>query len=203
MPKIVDKEEKRNLIIEAAVRVIAKLGFANAKMLQIAEAAGIGKGTIYEYFKSKEELFHAIINANMKEMTSQISKRIRKYENPKDKLQAYFDEWAKIFDSPFMEFAEIMLDFWAEGLRSEHKDKGFDLNKMYADYRVQLQDILNEGIETGYFKPEINSLVLASIIFGALDGIMIQWILDKTIFDLSEAVDEFARVTIDGISITN
>ena len=96
-----------------------------------------------------------------------------------------------------------MLDFWAEGLRSENKDKGFDLNKMYADYRIQLQDILNEGIEKGCFKPEINSLVLASIIFGALDGIMIQWILDKSLFELSDAVDEFARITIDGISLTN
>ena len=56
-PKIVDKEAKKTQIIIAATQVFSKLGVAKTKMIDIAQAAGIGKGTIYEYFRSKEEIF--------------------------------------------------------------------------------------------------------------------------------------------------
>ncbi len=56
MPKIVDKEAKRKKILEASMRVFAKKGVENTKMKDIAKSAGIGKGTIYEYFNSRDEI---------------------------------------------------------------------------------------------------------------------------------------------------
>lgn len=202
MPKIVDKEEKRYQIIEAAVRVFAKHGVPNTKMVQIAEAAGIGKGTIYEYFKSKEELFHAIIAMFMQNMDTQMENNIRQLGDAKEKLLACFNEWGNIFESEFMDFAEIMLDFWAECLRKGDRNS-IDLNEMYEGYRKQLKEILDEGVEKGVFKPDIQTHVLASIIIGGVDGIMIQWILNKSLFSPREAVEQFAKVTIDGITINS
>ena len=56
-PKYVDKEEKKRDLLKAAMRVFAQRGVVNTKMADIALAAGIGKGTIYEYFRSKEDIF--------------------------------------------------------------------------------------------------------------------------------------------------
>ena len=56
-PKIVDVEEKKKGIIQAAIGIIARRGLAQTKMEDIAQAAEIGKGTLYEYFKSKDEIF--------------------------------------------------------------------------------------------------------------------------------------------------
>ena len=74
-PKVIDKQEKRKQIIKAAIRVFARLGLPNTKMLQVAEAAGIGKGTIYEYFKSKDELFIAAFHAFIEESGAHIERK--------------------------------------------------------------------------------------------------------------------------------
>ena len=58
-PKIIDKEAKKAEILQAAMQVFSRKGVAKTRMADIAVAAGIGKGTIYEYFRSKEEIFAA------------------------------------------------------------------------------------------------------------------------------------------------
>ena len=202
MPKVVDKEKKRLVIIEAAIRVFARLGFANTKMLHIAEAAGIGKGTIYEYFKSKDELFVAVFNAFIKENDRLVNRRIRHIEDPVHKLQAYFNGWTDLLETEFIEFAEISLDIWAEGLRRDRSDTAFSLNEMYRTYRSQIIKMLDDGIRQDKFKP-INTTITASIIIGTLDGLMIQWLMDRNIYHLREAIQQLSSIIIDGLTETN
>ena len=198
MPKIVDKEEKRTRILEAAIRLFARLGLPNTKMMAIAEAAGIGKGTIYEYFKSKEDLFFAAFNAYVKEIEARIARRLRRIVDPVEKLRAYFTAWIDICESEFIEFADIILDFWAEGLRS-HKDKvEFDLSSMYRKYRTQIIRILDEGIKQKKFKP-VDTTITSSIIIGTLDGLMIQWFMDRDLYQVREAIEQLSSIIIDGL----
>jgi len=198
MPKIVDKEEKRTRILEAAIRLFARLGLPNTKMMAIAEAAGIGKGTIYEYFKSKEDLFFAAFNAYVKEIEARIARRLRRIVDPVEKLRAYFTAWIDICESEFIEFADIILDFWAEGLRS-HKDKvDFDLSSMYRRYRTQIIRILDEGIQQKKFKP-VDTTITSSIIIGTLDGLMIQWFMNRDLYQVREAIEQLSSIIIDGL----
>jgi len=198
-PKIVDKEEKKQQILEAAIRVFAKFGLPNTRMLHIAQAAGIGKGTIYEYFRSKEDLFIAAFNAFVKESNTRIEKRVRQIHDPEEKLRAYFRGWIEIADSDVMELADIMLDMWAEGIRStEEKDK-FNLKGMYENYREQIVQILDEGVRQKKFKP-MDTTIVSSIIIGTLDGLFIQWIMDRDIFQIREAMETLERIIIDGLT---
>lgn len=198
MPKIVDKEEKRARILEAAIRIFARLGLPNTKMMAIAEAAGIGKGTIYEYFNSKEDLFFAAFNAYVKEIEARIARRLRRIVDPVEKLRAYFTAWINICESEFIEFADIILDFWAEGLRS-HKDKvEFDLSSMYRRYRTQIIRILDEGIQQKKFKP-VDTTITSSIIIGTLDGLMIQWFMDRDLYQVREAIEQLSSIIINGL----
>jgi len=198
MSTIVDKEEKRTRILEAAIRLFARLGLPNTKMMAIAEAAGIGKGTIYEYFKSKEDLFFAAFNAYVKEIEARIAMRLRRIVDPVEKLRAYFTAWIDICESEFIEFADIILDFWAEGLRS-HKDKvEFDLSSMYRRYRTQIVRILDEGIQQKKFKP-VDTTITSSIIIGTLDGLMIQWFMDRDLYRVREAIEQLSGIIIDGL----
>lgn len=202
MPKIVDKEQKRIKIIEAAVRVFARMGFANTKMLNIAQAAGIGKGTIYEYFKSKDELFIAAFNAFVKEMDRLISRRVIRIEDPEQKMRAYFDGWTDLLETDFMEFAEICLDMWAEGMRKERAGTSTLLNDMYREYRTLIIKILEDGIRQGRFKP-INTTITASIIIGTLDGLLLQWVMDRNIYHMREAIKQLSDIIIDGLTEAN
>ena len=198
-PKIVDKEEKRNHILEAAIKVFAKLGLPNAKMMHIAEAAGIGKGTIYEYFKSKEELFIAAFHTFVKQAGDHIQKRTSKVDDPVRRLHAYFNAWTDFLSTDFLEFADIMLDIWASGLRLHEGQDKFHLGDMYRMYRVQIIEILDDGIRKGKFKA-VNTTITASIIIGTLDGLMIQWIMDRNLYQFKEAIAQLADIIVDGLT---
>lgn len=197
-PKIINKEEKKQQILEAAIRVFARLGLPNTKMLHIAEVAGIGKGTIYEYFKSKEDLFIAAFNAFIKESKLKIDKMLQSVVHPEEKLRMYFRGWSKFMDSDLIEFADIMLDMWAEGIR--HGQQKIDLKTMYEGYRSQIISILEEGIRLKRFKP-MNTTIVSSVIIGTLDGLLIQWVMDKDIYSFKEAMSTLENIIIDGIII--
>ena len=198
MPKIIDKEKKRIRIIESAARLFAKRGYTATRMLNIAEAAGIGKGTIYEYFKSKDELFIEAFNAYIEEINKSIEKNIRHIHDPVMKLRRYFFALLEILQTDFIEFAAIILDIWAEGLRRTNDIGFFSLDRMYRNYRMGLIQILDEGVRQGKFKP-INTTITASIIVGTLDGLMVQWIVDRNLYHLKEAIQQFSEIIIDGL----
>ena len=76
MPKIVDKQEKRKSILETAIRLFAKQGVKNTRIADIAEAARIGKGTVYGYFQSKDEIFAATFEFFIKRIEEAIGRRL-------------------------------------------------------------------------------------------------------------------------------
>jgi AcrR family transcriptional regulator len=198
LPKIIDKEEKKATILEASIRIFAEKGWRNAKITDIAEAADIGKGTVYEYFHSKDEILAASFQYFMAQAEVFIAERLLKIDDPLERLEAYFSSWADILESDKMEYMEIMLDFWAEGIHSKDRFSSLDLMKVYYDNRTFIEGLLEECISTGTIK-EIDTQIVASIIIGTLDGLMIQWILDKNIFAIKKAVTSFANLLIDGL----
>jgi AcrR family transcriptional regulator len=197
-PKIVDRKEKKNLIIRSAIRVFSKMGFARSKMMQIAEAAGIGKGTIYEYFKSKEDLIAAVFSTFIQEIEIKISKKISRHEDPVDKLRTYFNAWLEILNDDFLEYGDLMIDIWAESVRLHEGKDIFDLNGMYHRLGKQLASILNQGIAQNRFKP-FNTPVLASVILATMDGLFLQWLLNKKAFDMHDSVRQMSEILIAGI----
>ena len=82
MPRSIDKQAKKQDIIKAAMKVFAQKGFANTKMADVAEMANIGKGTIYEYFKSKEEIFEFVFSHFMESMETSVARAIFKITDP-------------------------------------------------------------------------------------------------------------------------
>jgi len=199
MPKIVDKEEKKSQILEASIKVFADKGWNKTKISDIAEAANIGKGTVYEYFQSKDELFAASFRYFMALAESIVAERISPLDDPLERLWAYILSWGDIFESEYMDYVEIVLDFWAEGIRSKGRFFSIDIMKVYYDNRAFIESLLEECIAQDKIKP-IDTKIVASIIIGTIDGLMIQWILDRNVFDLKEAVSSTARLIIEGMT---
>ncbi len=204
MPKIIDKEKKRQEILLAAMKVFARKGVANTKMSDIASEAGIGKGTIYEYFRNKNEIFEASYTYFMQSMEDAIARRIFKITDPIEKLKTLFRAMVDMFTVDGAEFMDIMLDYWAEAVRNKDNDQLsiIDVKKIYADFRQIIGSILQEGIHQGRFKP-MNVFMVSSLMIGAMDGTMLQWILDRENFDAREAVECFVNDMLPGIYIPN
>ncbi len=202
MPKIVNKEEKKAQILEASIKVFSKKGMNDTKISDIAEEASIGKGTIYEYFKSKDEIFTASFYYFMEKLEASISRRLFRIHDPLEKMRAYFSAWTDMFEGDYLEYLEIVLDFWAEGVRERSDSWMIDLNKFYSENRDMIDNLLSDCVSKGEIK-QVDTKLIASIMLGTLDGILIQWIMDRKAFNMKEAVVLFVETMIDGLKLTN
>ena len=165
----VKNSDKRNRIINAALNVFSKDGYQNSKIEDIAKTADIGKGTLYEYFSSKEELFLHVF-ANFKESV------LSKYWvvlNDRDDPLAKLKRVAKI-SADICADDEIQMRFLAQfSFECITKEKGNELSKLLNEYNEEIaaliSGIVEEGIEKGLLKPldaEILSRNYADTLFG-------------------------------------
>ena len=198
MPKRVDIDEKKEMILEAALKVFARSGAAKTKMVDIAAEANIGKGTIYEYFKSKDEIFSSTFYLFMNKIEEFMAQKLFRMYDPMDKLKAYLTCWTEFLQGQNLEYIEIMLDYWAESIRAKHEANQFDMAAFYEENRLFLKHILDECIVKQKIH-RVDTNITAAYILGALDGLMLQWIIDRKNFDLQAAIEAFSEVVIDGL----
>ncbi|MFC2113050.1 TetR/AcrR family transcriptional regulator [Bacteroidota bacterium] len=187
--RIVDKELKKQDILFAALKVFGRQGVANAKMIDIALEAGIGKGTIYEYFRSKDEIISASFQAFLAKMETA---KIDLKNTEMDSLQQLFyviDGWTEILKRDPLE-ARVLIDMWAESTRIGN-GKGMNIMlEVIREYRNYLMKILEQGVEKGEFRSmDISSM--ATLIAATLDGLFLYWILGKGIVNLEDSIDTF------------
>jgi TetR/AcrR family fatty acid metabolism transcriptional regulator len=198
MPKIVDKKEKKDQILEAAIRIFAQKGVNSTTISDIAAAADIGKGTVYEYFKSKDQVITGSFHFFMGRVEEGIGRRLRPLQDPLEKLFAYFSAWSVILEGELLDYIEVVLEFWAEGVRRKDTAMTKNLTEMYEEFRRSLEFLLEECISTGCIKP-VNPRIVASIMLGAFDGLLLQWILDRSVFDMKEAIELLPHTFIEGL----
>jgi len=199
--KIVDKDEKKDHILKAAIGEFAKKGFAKTTISNIAQAAGIGKGTVYEYFKNKEEIINYSFNYFMRFVQFDIEAILIDDISARGKLERILDLFSDMNNLGSTDFVELMFDFWSEGIKSKDGRGGLlkDMNKFYRSYREVFTDIIVEGMSDGSFRKDINPGYIAAMIVGCSDGIMVQWVLDKEAVDFSEAMKTIKNTILRGI----
>jgi AcrR family transcriptional regulator len=199
-PKIVNKEEKKRQILLAAMQVFSKKGLKNSRMVDIALAADIGKGTIYEYFRNREEILSEGFHLIMGDMESKIAESMSGLTHPEDKIKTMIEVTFDTLMTMSPDLMQIFLDFWSEGIRhrKETGEKIFDLESMYFEYRRMLSGILNDGIRDGYFRP-MDTMSVASTIMAIIDGLLLQIILDFRALDQNKIVDEVINLVLNGI----
>ena len=93
MPKIVNKQEKRSMLVRSAIPVFAKCSFREAKMNDVAISADVGKGTLYEYFESKDELFLEIFKMWFATLEAQIQDVLGVVKDPYDQIVSFYDQY--------------------------------------------------------------------------------------------------------------
>ena len=195
-PRSVDRDAKRLQILRGAIDVFARSGVDSARMADVAQAAGMGKGTLYEYFRSKDEIFVAAFEHFQEQLDRAIGKKLIGCLTPEDKLRGMVTATFGLFQSE-QSFVQIMLEFWAEGIRTRHEL--VDLRPMYERYRAYIASFLKEGIERGAFRP-VDAGTQASLIIGALDGLALQWFVDRESVCLDRAASEFCDTVLRGLA---
>lgn len=199
---IVDKKEKQKQIVQAAVRVFSRKGFARSTISDIAEEAGIGKGTVYEYFESKKAVIHQTFNTFMQELTPDFEDLLQLDLPAQEKIIRMITGYSRILESKEnQDLIGLIFDIWAEGIRSfdARQTLEIEMNQFYREYRCMIGTVIDQGIQNGEFRRDITAELAASIIIGFLDGILVQWILDKKGFPLQSALQASIKTILYGI----
>lgn len=197
-PIRVDKEEKRKKILQAALNVFSQKGFYNTSMSEIAEEADIGKGTVYDYFESKDDLFLTLLDYVFAEFYEEFT-TTSKTGDPVEVLKEVFLEGLKVYEK-WEHLLRFFIFYWGESLGSERDQiiqaklgESFHLNRRWIE-KTYLR-----GVREGRFRKLEPAHVSASLTALA-EFVPIQWLLDKEAFSLQEAGMTAFDIFIQGIS---
>ncbi len=189
--------EKRVRIIDAAIRVFAEKGFHQARVTDIASQAGVADGTIYLYFRNKEDLLLTIFEEKMTVINAGLATVLEGVEDPLDRIRAF----ARYHFSLVQQHRHL-----AEVLQVELRLS----NKFLKEYRPKplwqylgaFANILREGQEAGKVREDVDLFTAKWAFFGALDELAMQWVLSrgKPRFNLDAAADQVADIFIKGIA---
>lgn len=172
-PKVTSqyKTEVREKIVDAAIVTFSKHGYDRTKMDDIAETANLSKGTIYLYFKSKEELFYAISENNIKALKEQLSVLFTKSEDLISDSQKFYVNFRKASEQSDKVFLETI----AESSRNQR------LQEMLYHQRMKVLDIVTEylklQIKKGFFRSDIDIDAIAVGLVSLYDGLSISKII--------------------------
>jgi len=165
--------------LDAALKVFSDQGFAAAKMADIANAAGVGKGTIYEYYQSKEDLFFAVFRWYVDEVVASGMLDAARLEGDEaDRLRAFLDS-AVNSGVETLEYFAISLEFWAAAGSPATRDRFRKaMQALYQSFRAALETLLEDGKRSGVFRKHVDSASVAAGLTGALDGLLLQGWMD-------------------------
>ena len=180
MARKTDPDKKDN-IIRAAIQVFAKRGYAATRIIDVARAAGIGKGTIYEYFRSKEDLFFAVFQQVMMDseapMTTAVaSGRSSVSQRLKILGEGLISSWLGKLD-----LYSLTMEFWSATTVSASRERfKAAFQEAYRTFRQALASLIQEGMDSGEFASASRPLEVASGLIGMWDALLLQAWLDNT-----------------------
>lgn len=167
MTSDVKKETKRKHILESAFNLFLKNGYINTKIIDIAVSAGIGKGTVYEYFASKDEILLELINLNIKCEFEKLSCDIENANDLRSKLKVFLDfelSFLKTYGKYAVEMKQYMVDSASSQLSKEICNAIFELLSMEQE---SVSNLVDFGIKSGELRP-MNTLVATHYILGCV-----------------------------------
>ena len=189
-------KERRQQIMQAAMACFARKGYHKTTMDDIVAESSLSKGTLYWYFKSKDELFFSLVNAFFLEIQQDLDAIFDQPSSATEKLRTLAHEFARFYEE-VAEFLNVFFEFWIQGTRNEQLNQLF--HSMLSQYRGIIAGIIDEGFKTGEFK-EVDADQLAIAMMAAYDGLWFYKMLMPGEVDLGQASGTFIETLLSGLS---
>jgi len=186
--------DKREAILRAAIKIFAGFGYFNSKVSDIAAEAGVADGTVYLYFKNKEDILHSIFDRAMAEFIAEGKREIAGLDGPRERLARIAElhleklgadrDLAVVFQVELRGSIKFMQEFSAAG---------------FAEYLEIIARTIEEGQRTGDFSRGIKPVIAAKILYGCLDEMVTNWVLSQRSYPLSPMAAEVLKVFFGGV----
>ena len=199
LPLLANKKQspdKHQKIIEAAISVFAGKGFFNSTVADVAREADVADGTIYLYFKNKDDLLISIFEYSMDLFIQAAEAALKSAVGPKEKLKEFISLHLKLVQK-YPDLAQVI----QIELRQSTKFMKEYPNEKFFQYLDIVSGIIQEGQASGVFKKNLDPIILKRVIFGAVDEIALEWTLMKRKrYTMEEAAGQVCRMIFEGIN---
>lgn len=185
---------KYRQIIEAAVQVIAENGYHSSQVSKIAKQAGVADGTIYLYFKNKEDILISVFKEKMGEFIGQTTREIMKIDRADDQLRSLINSHFRQLASNHHLAVVTQLE-----LRQSNIDLRFQINHVLTPYLQLIDQVITKGMKENTFKTDLHIPLVRQMIFGTIDEIVTTWVMKEHKYDLIELTDSVHAMITDGI----
>jgi len=189
-----DRADKRELILKAAVRTFAERGFFGAQVADVARAAGVAAGTVYLYFRGKDDLLVSIFERTMREAIAEGKAALADAPSPLERLRRI----AHLHLERLGRDRATAVVFQVE-LRQSTKFMEQFSSSLLRDYLGIIRDVIAEGQDAGVFRRTINPRLAAKVFFGALDETATNWVLSRRRYALAADADAIVDLFVNGI----
>lgn len=187
------KEAKRELIFKAAVEVFSTRGYHNTTMSEIATAAGIGKGTIYEYFSSKLQLFQQMMEKGIQTYYASFDAEELQRKPVQERLRLIMEGHINFCRQ---QSRLPKLFFWETGIQDEEVKEW--MLQMRKEKEAHLQELLTEGIKSGELRDH-NPYIMAFMVSGIIGSVWAPLVLDEWDVDTGLLADSIIDNIMNGI----
>jgi TetR/AcrR family fatty acid metabolism transcriptional regulator len=186
--------EKRDAILRAATKVFAQNGYFNSQVADVAKVAGVAAGTVYLYFKGKDDLLVSIFERSMSEVLAEGRAAIEGVADPAARLR----QLAHMHLGRLGRDRNLAVVFQIE-LRQSVKFMERFSETFLQDYFKLIRQAIADGQQRGAFRKDLSATTATKIFFGALDEMATNWVLSRRKYDLSAEADAVVDLFINGV----
>ena len=187
---------KYKQIIDAAIIVIAENGYHQSQVSKIAKQAGVADGTIYLYFKNKEEILVSVFEEKMEIFAENLKEIIQQEISSSEKLYKMIENHFRVLSSDHHLATVTQLE-----LRQANLALRLRINAVLRNYLVLLDTILKEGIEQGEFDHTIDIRLARQMVFGTIDETTTTWVMNEHKYDLVDLTGKVHRLLLNGVKV--
>jgi TetR/AcrR family fatty acid metabolism transcriptional regulator len=188
------EDGKREKILEAAVRVFARKGYFNARVADIARRAGVADGTIYLYFRNKEDLLVSLFDDVMARHIEQARRELASLRDAPARLRRIAEHHLRVFGGN----RDLAVVFQVE-LRQSTKFMERFTASWLQDYFALVAEVVEQGQKDGTFRADVAKKLVTKAFFGALDEMVTSWILSGKDYDLPQLAQPIADLFLNGL----
>jgi AcrR family transcriptional regulator len=196
----VDREEKRRVILKAALAVFSQKGYERATVADIAGRAGIAKGVVYDYFPSKEELFTDLFEHVFPRDEAAFRDFVGRAADPIEEIELTAAAIMRHYES-LGEYFNVVAQFWARGQSDEAGDRfAKSWQEVYGFCRRSMGASIQRGIDAGLLRADVDVQKAAWALVAAVDGSILQWLHSRAHFSLQENGGSAVRMILRGLA---
>ncbi|AUZ39764.1 MULTISPECIES: fatty acid metabolism transcriptional regulator FadR [Bacillus] len=188
------KRPKYMQIIDAAVEVIAENGYHQSQVSKIAKQAGVADGTIYLYFKNKEDILISLFKEKMGQFIERMEEDIKEKTTAKEKLALVISKHFSLLAGDHDLAIVTQLELRQSNLELRQK-----INEILKGYLNILDGILTEGIQSGEIKEGLDVRLARQMIFGTIDETVTTWVMNDQKYDLVALSNSVLELLVSGI----